>query len=340
MQSGSLVAIKKLGIALIILLLLSFVIMAYIRLIPGDPVKMLLGPTATDEAVAQMSSALNFDKPLVVQWFVWIKDIITEGQFGTSLTTHQDVSIDIITYLPRTLELILYGAILLLVLSISTGMLSALFKNTWLDNVIRIISYLGVVIPPYVWGILLMLIFSYILKLFPLGGMPKIPADAIRTGFPCLDALLVGNFKLYGELIRYMTLPVLSVIAGSTAYTSRMHRSSVISVSQADYISFARVSGVKERTIVLKHLMKPSFIPTLTIYGLQVSFMLTNLFLVENIFRYPGFSRYALSCIKNKDAYAIVGVSLIVGIILALVNTLVDIGVASLDPRIRLKISE
>jgi peptide/nickel transport system permease protein len=170
--------------------------------------------------------------------------------------------------------------------------------------------------------------------------MPKIPDAIVVTGFPTIDALLAGNMKLYGELMRSMTLPIMSVVVGSAAYLSRIHRGSVIGISNSDYISFARVAGVKSGTLTMKHIMKPSFIPSLTVYGLMVSFMLTNLFLVESIFRYPGFAWYGLNVIRTKDAYGIMGVSLVFGVILAAANTLVDIGVAWLDPRIRLKVSE
>ncbi|MDO4339518.1 MAG: ABC transporter permease [Eubacteriales bacterium] len=132
-------------------------------------------------------------------------------------------------------------------------------------------------------------------------------------------------------------LPCISVAIGSIAYQARIHRSSMVEIVNADYIAFAEVAGVSRRKLIMKHLMKPSFIPSLTVYGLQVASLLGNAFIIENIFRINGFSQYALNVILNKDPYGIVAVTVIFGIMFSVINTLVDIGVAMLDPRIRLR---
>jgi peptide/nickel transport system permease protein len=331
---------KRLIQILIILLLLSFVVFTFIRLIPGDPVRISLGPMVPEETVQQIRSELYFDRPVFVQYAHWLRGVVTEGDFGVSLYTHRPVSEDIAEFLPKSLELAIYSALMILIFGVLFGTISAIFKNKWIDNVVRFISYLGVVTPPYAFGVFFMLIFGYLLQWFPIGGMPEIDPNHAKTGMIGLDALLSGNFGLYFKVLKAMFLPTLSLSIGSIAYQARIHRSSMIENINADYIAFAKVAGVKTRTLIMKHLMKPSFIPTLTIYGLQVASLLGNAFIIEVIFRYPGFSQYSLKVILNKDPYAIVAVTFVFGVIFAIVNMFIDLGVAWLDPRINLKTEE
>lgn len=337
MKNGLLKVLKRFVHMILVLLVLSFVIFSFIRLIPGDPVRSSLGPMVPEETVQKLRSELYFDRPVVMQYVHWLKGIITEGDFGESLYTHHAVSEDIALYLPRSLDLSFYSALLILVMGVFFGTISALYKDTWIDNVIRFFTYLGVVTPPYAFAVFFLLVFSYKLGWFPIGGMPELDKSIIKTGALSLDALLSGNIKLYFEVLKSMFLPCLSLSIGSIAYQARIHRSAMVDNINADYIAFAEVAGVNRRKLIMKHLMKPSFIPTLTVYGLQVAALLGNAFIIELIFRYPGFSFYSLNVILNKDPYGIVAVTFIFGVIFAIINMLIDLGVSLLDPRIRLK---
>ena len=340
MQNIAFLILKRIIHVTFVLLLLSLVVFSFIRVIPGDPVRISMGPMVPDETIMQKRSELHFDKPLFVQYYYWLKNIITKGDFGESLFTHRNVGEDILIFLPRSIELSFYSALLILIGGVLAGTLSAIFQNSWIDNVIRFVSYLGVVTPPYAFGVIFMLVFGYLLKWFPIGGIPKIPESYVKTGMYGLDALIAGDINLYFNILRSMVLPAMSLSIGSIAYQARIHRSSMIENIHADYIDFAKVAGVKKTPLIFKHLMKPSFIPTLTIYGLQVAALLGNAFLIEVIFQYPGFSQYSLNVIMNKDPYAIVAVTFVFGIIFAISNILIDLGVAALDPRIRMKTSE
>ena len=337
MKKTLILILKKIIHITLILLLLSLVVFSFIRMIPGDPVKSSLGPLASEETIAEYRHQLYFDRPLLVQWGHWLAGIVTKGDFGTSLYTHRAVSIDIAQYLPRSLELCILAAVLILAFGVLLGTISALFRNTWVDNLIRFVSYLGIVTPAYAFGIIFMLLFAYHLHAFPIGGFPNIPDSIHITGAPALDCLLSGQFGLFVQCMRSYFLPCISVAIGSVAYQARIHRSSMVENINADYIAFAEVAGVNKCKLICKHLMKPSFIPTLTVYGLQVASLLGNAFIIENIFRINGFSQYALNVILNKDPYGIISVTMIFGIMFSVINMLVDIGVALLDPRIRLR---
>lgn len=340
MRKAVVTIVKKLLHTLVVLLVLSFVVFSFIRLIPGDPVKISMGPMTPEETIQQKRSELYFDRPLTVQWAHWLKGVVLEGDFGESLFTHRNVSADIVQYLPKSLELTLYCAVIILVMGVLVGTVSAVFKNTWIDNVIRFVSYLGVVTPPYAFGVLFMFIFSFKLGWFPIGGMPAVPAEYLKTGMLGIDSLLAGDFVLYGKVLKSMVLPCLCLSLGSIAYMARIHRGAMVENVNADYIAFAEVAGVSRGKLLMKHLMKPSFIPSLTIYGLQVAALIGNAFIIEVIFRYPGFSQYSLNVIQNKDPYGIVAVTFVFGVIFAIVNMLIDLGVAWLDPRIRINASE
>ena len=340
MQSMALFIVKRLAYGILVLLALSFLVFMLIRLIPGDPVRMALGPSVPDDVVRRMKSELYFDRPFPVQYFHWLKGVVLRCDFGTSLFTRRAVSEDIARFLPRSLELAAVSALLILVMGVVIGTLSALFRDTWLDNLLRVLAYLGVVTPSYAFAIIFLLLFAFYAKIFPLGGMPSLPAELRLTGMVTVDALLHGRIDILLEAVHHLILPAVSLSVGSIAYQARIHRSAMIDNISKDYIAFARVVGIGGGTVVFKHLMKPSFIPTLTIFGLQVAALLGNAFLIEVIFRYPGFSRYSLNVIMTKDPYGIVAVTFVFGVIFAIVNILIDVGVAWLDPRIRLKVSE
>jgi len=337
MQSMPVFIVKRLFYGVIVLLALSFVIFSFIRLIPGDPVRMSLGPTVPEEVVQRMRAELYFDRPIPVQYFHWLTGALLRGDLGQSLFTRRAVAKDIAEFLPRSLELALWSAILILVFGVLIGTISALFRNTWLDNVIRLLSYLGVVTPPYAFAIMFLLMFAYYWRVFPLGGMPNLPVELHTTGMVGFDALIHGRFDIFFDSLRHLVLPAISLSLGSIAYQARIHRSAMIDNITKDYIAFANVVGIKRTTVIAKHLMKPSFIPTLTIFGLQVAALLGNAFLIEVMFRYPGFSRYSLNVIMAKDPYAVVAVTMVFGVIFAVANILIDLGVAWLDPRIRLR---
>lgn len=340
MQNMALFILRRIGYGLLVLLSLSFVVLSFIRLIPGDPVRMSLGPTASEKVVREVRSELYLDRPIPVQYFYWLRGVLRHGDFGKSLFTHRAVSKDIAEFLPRSMELAACSALLILVFGVLLGTLSALFRDTWLDNLLRFFAYLGVVTPPYAIAIFFLLLFAFYWKLFPIGGMPAFPEELRVTGMLTFDALIEGRFPLFFDSLWHLILPAVSLSLGSIAYQARIHRSSMIDNINKDYISFARVVGVRKTTLTLKHLMKPSFIPTLTIFGLQVAALLGNAFLIEVIFRYPGFSRYSLQVIMTKDPYGIVAVTMVFGIVFALVNILLDVGVAWLDPRVRLQAPE
>jgi peptide/nickel transport system permease protein len=332
---------KRLLQGLIVLFGLSIVIFTIARVIPGDPARLALGPLASTEQVEQFRVQMGFDKPIIVQYGVWLQHAV-QGNLGMSLVTRRPVSQDIAEFFPATLELCLLSLIIEGVLGILLGVIAGRFANTWADNVIRVIAYIGVVTPPFVFAILFMLLFGYVLHALPTVGQLSsgIVGPPRITGLVVIDSLVTGNFPAAKDAFLHLILPAFSLAMGGLAQDARITRSGVVDNMGKDYVNALKSCGVPSSKIMFKYLLKPSLIPTVSVMSLSFAYTFANAFLVEQIYGWPGMSRYGMSAMLNKDLNAMVGVVMVLGVIFVLVNLLVDIIIAYLDPRIRLRSSQ
>jgi peptide/nickel transport system permease protein len=225
------------------------------------------------------------------------------------------------------------------VAGIGLGMLSARHKDTWVDNVVRVLSYAGVVTPAFVFAILFLLLFGLALEwLPPIGRLSEgVAVPARVTGLITLDALLAGQFGTFLDALKHLIMPAMALAMGSMAQEARITRSTMADNLSKDYIANARALGLPERLVTGRFLLKPSLIPTVSIFGLDFAANLSNAFLVELIFVWPGVSRYGVNAMLRKDLNAISGVILVLGVVFILANITVDLVVGGLDPRIRLR---
>lgn len=329
--------LRRIGHLALVLLGLSIFIFVVARVLPGDPVRMALGANAPDYAVERYRKELHLDEPIYIQYYYWLAALF-RGSLGSSIVTRRDVFTDIIQFLPATLELVILAAAIEIVVSTVLGVLAARRARTWVDTVIRVTAYLGIAIPSFVWAILFILIFGNFLRVFPVIGRltPGVPAPPTITGMYTIDALITGNFATFIDAIKHILLPSLCLALPTLATMSRITRASVMENSQKDYILSATSHGISEKSILFKYLLKPSLIPTVTMSGLNFANYLAQAFLIELIFNWPGFSRYGMTALFNKDLNAIVGVVLTTGFIFAVAVIIADLLVISLDPRIRL----
>ena len=328
--------LKRLSYTVFVLFGLSILIFVIARVLPGDPARLALGPRAPDWAVENLRQQLHLNEPLYIQYFYWVRDAVS-GRLGESLVTRRDVMTDVLEFLPATLELITLSAILVVVLAIPIGMLAGRRANSWFDNVVRVLSYVGVAVPAFVVAIIFLLVFGFMLNIAPSIGRlsPSIVAPPTVTGFLTIDSLISGNMPAFYDAIVHLILPGLALALGPIAQEARITRSSVVENLNKDYILSTVSHGVPERLLTLKYLMRPSLIPTVSVMGLDISSLIANAFLVELIYNWPGISRYGITAMLRKDLNAIVAVVMIAGIIFAIANIVVDLIVAYLDPRIR-----
>jgi peptide/nickel transport system permease protein len=245
---------------------------------------------------------------------------------------------DIREFLPATLELVAVAGVIIATLGITLGVLSAMYADTWLDNLVRIISYLGIVTPGFAWAVIFMLIFGFVWNVFPTIGRlsESVTPPPWITGIMTVDSLLAGRPDAFWDALKHLILPAAALAMGPMSQAARITRSSMAENQNRDYIGSMVAYGVPGRIVTAKYLLKPSLIPTITVMALDIAAIVGMAFLVELIFSYPGISRYGIQTMLNKDVNGIVGVVLVLGLVFVTINIAVDVIVAYLDPRIRL----
>jgi len=327
---------KRLGTSLIVLIGVSMLIFTIARVIPGDPARIALGPNATPEQVEVLRERLHLNDTLPVQYGYFIADL-AKGDLGVSLYTNRPVTTDIAQFLPATLELILVSGLMMVLIGLPLGVLSARYRGTWIDNFVRLISLLGVSAPSFVWAVILMLLFAFYLPLFPIAGrIADSYAIPAVTGFLTIDTLIDGNIRAFGNAVWHIVLPAFALALSGIGQAARLTRSNMVETYEKPFIEMAQSYGFPEKRIANRYAFRPSLIPSLTIIGLDFAAMLGNAFLVEAVFAWPGLSRYGVAVILRKDLNAIVGTVLIISALFLLVNIIVDLLIAWINPRIRL----
>lgn len=324
--------------SILVLLGISILIFIIARMLPGDPARLVLGPFAAKEQVEHLRHEMGMDKPLHLQYWTYIRGIF-HGDLGLSFQTRRNVSLDIAHYLPATIELVMMAIVWVLVIGVPLGVLAGRYKDSWLDNISRVMAFIGVAVPPFVVGLIGQLIFSYGLGVLPTTGRLSLltPMPPARTGLLILDSLIAGNFSALGDALRHILLPSFAVALTGIGQITRLTRGSVSDVLGKDYIEAARAFGIPNRYVTFKYMLKPSFIPPLTILGLTFASEIGNAFLVEQVFGWPGMAKYGIRAILRKDFNAIMGVVLIIGLAFVVVNFIVDVLAGYVDPRIRIR---
>ena len=336
-MSGFKFVINRLLGSILVLFGLSILIFCIARVIPGDTATMALGSTATAEAKELYRETHHLNDPLPMQYVYWLQDAL-HGDFGDSTQTKRAVALDIKEFLPATMELIVFAAILEIIGGIGLGVLCAKKEGGILDNVIRVVSYLGIATPSYVWSIFFMLMFCFWFPVLPTIGRisPNLVPPPTVTGFYILDALFAGQFSTMWDVFRHLIMPGVALSLTGIAQSARITRSSMLDNMEKDYVSAEISSGIPYNKVVWRYVLRPSAAPSVSIIALDIAAMLGNAFVVEQVFSYPGLSKYCLNAILNKDLNAIVGVVLVIGVAFLIVNIAVDIITAFLDPRVRL----
>ena len=326
---------KRLAISTLVLAGVSVLIFVIARVIPGDPARIALGPNATKEQVAKLRADLYLDEPIWTQYGFFIRDL-SQGELGMSLYTNRPVTSDIALFLPATLELVFTAGLLMICVGLPLGIISARYRGGAVDNLVRLISLLGVSAPSFVWAVILMLLFAFFLPLFPIAGRISTDFEITRTtGFLLVDTLLAGNPAAFVNALWHIFLPAFALALSGIGQAARLTRANMVETYRKPYIEMALSYGFSDWLVARRYAFKPSLIPSLTIIGLDFAAMLGNAFLVEAIFAWPGLSRYGVAVILRKDLNAIVGTVLVISAAFLIANLIVDLLIAFLNPRIR-----
>ncbi len=331
---------RRLALAALVLLSVSVITFFISRVVPSNPAAKWVGPHPTKEQIAAARIKLGLDKPLYAQYFMYMSDL-SRGDFGVSVRTHQPIIKDLKTYLPATLELVLVGTIMALVIGIPFGVLSGAKKNSLLDHLSRLLAIAGVSMPTFWMGLLLQLFFFGKLGILPLGSRVDIattlyhPVQQI-TGFYLIDSLVTGNLPAFRNTLVHLILPAFTLGTYAIGLTIRMTRSTMIEVLEEGYITAARAAGIPERTILFRLALKNAIIPTLTVVALSFVYSVTGAILVEVIFSWPGLGRYVTEAVLGVDFPVIMAVTLVVTVLYVFINLSMDLLQAFLDPRVTL----
>ncbi len=330
--------IKRILLGILVLLGVITITFVVTRVVPSNPALQWVGSRATAEQIAAAEEELGLNKPIVVQLGIYLRDL-AKGDMGYSLKSHRPVTDEILEYLPATLELVLLGTILAVILGLALGVLTASHKNHWQDHMGRFFSVGTVSLPTFWVAMLLQLLFYSLLKLLPIGGRLSMDVQLFEqiphvTGFLLLDSLLAGNFTVLKDAAVHIILPCLTLALYPIGTVARMTRSALLEILNEDYIKAAQSYGIRRKTILWKYALKNSLGPTVTVVALSVGYTLVNTFLVESIFNWPGLGSYISDAVMNMDYPAIMGVTLFSACAYVILNMIADIVVA-LDPRVR-----
>ncbi|WP_088892914.1 ABC transporter permease [Leptolyngbya ohadii] len=328
---------KRLFDLLPVLLGITLLVFLFLQLIPGDPAIVLLGQRATPDQVEALRERLGLNQPLPLQYLAFLGRLI-RFDLGRSIISGIPITRELATRFPATFELSIAAMLVAIALGVPAGIIAAVKKNGWIDNIAMSASLLGVSMPVYWLGLLLVYLFAVNLQILPPSGRLGVDVNLQPiTGFYLIDSLLQLNFRAFGDVVAHLILPAITLGTIPLAIIARITRSAMLEVLSQDYIRTARAKGLIERWVINKHALKNALLPVVTIVGLQFGTLLSGAILTETIFSWPGIGSWIYNGILTRDYPVVQGGVVFVAIVFVLINLLVDISYAFLDPRIQYK---
>jgi peptide/nickel transport system permease protein len=327
--------IKRILMLIPVLLGVSLVVFLIMRVFSPDPAPVVLGEHASKEAMKAWRDAHGLNESIVLQFIDFLKNAIT-GNFGNSYYTNQPVSKEIMARFPATVELAICSIIFASVFGVLLGVVAAVHKNTIADYASTLLALIGISMPIFWLGILLILLFSGTLHLLPsTGRIDPMLQPVGGSGLYLWDTLTAGDFEAFGNAVQHLIMPTLALSLYSMAIITRMTRSSMLDTLNQDYIRTARAKGITQQRVIKHHALRNAMIPITTVIGLQFGSLLGGAVLTETVFAWPGIGSYTVECIQKSDFPVVQAVVLIIATIYVLINLVVDLIYAFLDPRIK-----
>jgi len=329
--------IRRILVVIPTLLGVSIIIFLMLAITPGDPAELLLGERATQDSLEAMREYLGLQKPLYVQYWLFLKRV-AKFDLGETIWTRQKVSKEIMERFPATIELAVFAMMISSFLGIILGIISATRQYSWFDYLSMIGSLTGVSMPIFWLGLVLMLVFSLTLGWLPMSGRIGVNTELeLITNFYVIDAILTRNWVALKDALMHLILPAMALSTIPLAIVARMTRSSMLEVLRQDYIKTAKAKGLSETKIVLKHALRNGLIPVVTVVGLQFGILLGGAILTETVFAWPGVGKWLYEGVVKRDYMVIQGGTLVVATIFVMVNLIVDILYSIINPRISVK---
>ena len=314
---------------------ISLLVFLFIHFIPGDPIWVMLGDFATEESVAELRQDLGLDEPLHVQYVKYVGRLL-QGDLGESIHTRNPITSDLATRLPASLELAITAMLIASLIGIPAGVISAMNHRSLIDSLSMVGALIGVSLPIYVLGLFAIWIFAVQLGWLPPGGRlsPDIELERI-TGFHVLDSIVTRNWTALGDSLKHLTIPSIVLATVPMAIIARITRASLLEVFSQDFVRTARSKGLRERSVVTRHVLKNAMLPVITVIGIQFGVILSGAVLTETVFSWPGIGRWVYEAIQKRDYPVVQGMTLFIGVVFLLSSLVVDALYVWLDPRIR-----
>jgi peptide/nickel transport system permease protein len=329
--------VRRLLLLVPILLGLSLLLFFWVRALPGSPAEALLGERATPELVAQYREQYGLDEPVWRQYLTYLKTTVVERDLSVSVATHRDVTEEIRQRFPATVELALAALLFAVVVGIPLGFVAAKHYGGILDHASLVVTLIGISVPVFVLAILLKYVFAVRLGWLPsVGRIDLLIFDAKHpTGFYVLDAVITRDWSTLWDVSKHLVLPAIALGSIPLAIIARITRASVLDVQNEDYVRTARAKGMSPRVVDRRHVMRNALLPVTTVIGLQMGLLLSGAILTETVFAYPGMGSWLRDAIFNRDYAVLQGGILFLATVFVLVNLVIDIVYAFLNPRIR-----
>ena len=329
--------VSRLAITVVMALLATLVIFLIANTVPGDPVLAQLGDIAASNkaVVAEWRAKYGLDLPLWQRYLIFLRGLLA-GDLGQSIASQRPVLADIAQFAPATLELATAGFLLALVIGIPLGILAAVRRDSWIDHLARVVSLIGVSSPTFWLAFIVLAVFYGGLEIAPGPGRldPIAFAPKTVTGLYLVDSVIAGDWETFRDAAAHLVLPSIVLAAATLGLITRTTRASMLETIGQDYVRVARAKGLRERTIVRGHVLPNALIPVVTLGGLAYANLLTGAVMTETIFSWPGLGRYTFRSAAALDFPAIMGITLVVALVYLVINFLIDISYALLDPRV------
>tara|TARA_R110002072_G_scaffold3169_7_gene23681 strand:- start:903 stop:1913 length:1011 start_codon:yes stop_codon:yes gene_type:complete len=320
-------AITLFGVAVIV-----FVV---IRVVPGNPIAMMLPPGATDADIARLETQYGFDKSIFEQFTIWLGGVM-QGDFGTSISLRQPVSTLVLNRLPATLELSIVALAIAVLMGGTMALLGTRFRDTKAEGTIDITAGMALSIPDFLWGLVLILLFGVLWPVFHISGRisPSLNID-FSTNFYLFEAIARLRFDVIGDLIGHMFMPALALAIPLAAIIAQLLKQSLKETMHLDYVTLARTKGYGEGHVITHEALPNAILPTLTLVGVQFTFLIGGTVIIERLFSYEGLGNMAIDAVINRDLPLIQGIVILFALIFTLVNLAVDMLYTVLNPRLR-----
>lgn len=325
----------RLGSTVVTLFGVALIVFILVRVVPGNPIAMMLPPGASDADIALLTAHYGLDKPIMTQFWIWLGRAF-QGDFGTSISLRQDVMGLIFGRLPATLELATLALLIAVALGGSLAVIAARFRGSAAETGIDLFNGASLAMPDFLWGLTLILLFGVAIPLFAISGRVSPTLDLnFVSGFYLIESILRLRVDIFLDLMRHMLMPALALALPLAAVIAQLLKTSLKEAMQQDYVMLARTKGFSETRVLLSEALRNAVIPTLTLAGVQFTFLIGGTVIVERLFSYEGLGNMAIDAVVNRDLPLIQGIVLVFAGLFVIINLLVDLSYALLNPRLR-----